>query len=167
MESRCAICGSRTQEMDLAEIKVEGVCVKACPYCRKQLAQFKQNPEHNAEWLANVLCRDVQSIRTPETTAALTRLAYRNHIARPAEDKEPPAKKAAAAQNHVEPLERRVEALENQLRRLKRRLMISKILEIVLPLLVALVLLVVLLRSGYLQNIFDYFSTLEDLANQM
>lgn len=57
--------------------------------------------------------------------------------------------------------------MEKQLKSLKRRLLISKILEIFVPLVLVLVLLVILLRSGALQSIFDYYSSLEDLANQM
>lgn len=167
MESRCAICGNRTEGMDLDKVEFEGVSVKACPYCRKQLSQFLQDPERNAAWLSGVLRVDEKHTRTPEATAALTRLAYQNHIARPAESAELPVKPVATAQTNAESLEKRVEALENQLRRLKRRMLISKILQIVLPLVLVLILLVVLLRSGALQNIFDYYSSLEDLANQM
>ena len=44
MESRCAICGNRTEDMDLATVEFEGVSVKACPYCRKQLSSFCKTP---------------------------------------------------------------------------------------------------------------------------
>lgn len=169
MESRCAICGNRTEDMDLATVEFEGVSVKACPYCRKQLSQFLQDPARNAAWLSGVLRVDEKHTRTPEATAALTRLAYQNDIARPvpANAETPPANPAVTATKNAEPLEERVEKLEKQLKSLKRRLLISKILEIVVPLVLVLVLLVILLRSGALQNIFDYYSSLEDLANQM
>ena len=169
MESRCAICGNRTEDMDLATVEFEGVSVKACPYCRKQLSQFLQDPARNAAWLSGVLRVDEKHTRTPEATAALTRLAYQNDIARPApaNAETPPANPAVTATKNTEPLEERVERLERQLKSLKRRLLISKILEIVLPLVLVLVLLVILLRSGALQSIFDYYSSLEDLANQM
>ena len=169
MESRCAICGNRTEDMDLATVEFEGVSVKACPYCRKQLSQFLQDPARNAAWLSGVLRVDEKHTRTPEATAALTRLAYQNDIARPApaNAETPPANPAVTATKNTEPLEKRVEKLEKQLKSLKRRLLISKILEIVVPLVLVLVLLVILLRSGALQNIFDYYSSLEDLANQM
>lgn len=169
MESRCAICGNRTEDMDLATVEFEGVSVKACPYCRKQLSQFLQDPARNAAWLSGVLRVDEKHTRTPEATAALTRLAYQNDIARPAaaNAETPPAKPAVTATKNAEPLEERVDKLEKQLKSLKRRLLISKILEIVVPLVLVLVLLVILLRSGALQSIFDYYSSLEDLANQM
>lgn len=169
MESRCAICGNRTEEIDLAAVEFEGVSVKACPYCRKQLSQFLQDPARNAAWLSGVLRVDEKHTRTPEATAALTRLAYQNDIARPApaNAETPPAKPAVTATKNAEPLEERVDKLEKQLKSLKRRLLISKILEIVVPLVLVLVLLVILLRSGALQSIFDYYSSLEDLANQM
>lgn len=169
MGSRCAICGNRTEDMDLATVEFEGVSVKACPYCRKQLSQFLQDPARNAAWLSGVLRVDEKHTRTPEATAALTRLAYQNDIARPAQAnaETPPAKPAVTATKNAEPLEERVDKLEKQLKSLKRRLLISKILEIVVPLVLVLVLLVILLRSGALQSIFDYYSSLEDLANQM
>lgn len=169
MESRCAICGNRTEDMDLATVEFEGVSVKACPYCRKQLSQFLQDPARNAAWLSGVLRVDEKHTRTPEATAALTRLAYQNDIARPApaNAETSPEKPAVTATKNAEPLEERVDKLEKQLKSLKRRLLISKILEIVVPLVLVLVLLVILLRSGALQSIFDYYSSLEDLANQM
>ena len=173
MESRCAICGNRTEDLDLATVEFEGVSVKACPYCRKQLSQFLQDPARNAAWLSGVLRVDEKHTRTPEATAALTRLAYQNDIARPAPANaeappaNPAAKPAVTATKNAEPLEERVDKLEKQLKSLKRRLLISKILEIVVPLVLVLVLLVILLRSGALQSIFDYYSSLEDLANQM
>lgn len=169
MESRCAICGNRTEDMDLATVEIEGVSVKACPYCRKQLSQFLQDPARNAAWLSGVLRVDEKHTRTPEATAALTRLAYQNDIPRPApaNAETPPAKPAVTATKNAEPLEERVDKLEKQLKSLKRRLLISKILEIVVPFVLVLVLLVILLRSGALQSIFDYYSSLEDLANQM
>lgn len=169
MESRCAICGNRTEDMDLATVEFEGVSVKACPYCRKQLSQFLQDPARNAAWLSGVLRVDEKHTRTPEATAALTRLAYQNDIAwpAPANAETPPEKPAVTATKNAEPLEERVDKLEKQLKSLKRRLLISKILEIVVPLVLVLVLLVILLRSGALQSIFDYYSSLEDLANQM
>lgn len=169
MESRCAICGNRTEDMDLATVEFEGVSVKACPYCRKQLSQFLQDPARNAAWLSGVLRVYEKHTRTPEATAALTRLAYQNDIARPApaNAETPPAKPAVTATKNAEPLEERVDKLEKQLKSLKRRLLISKILEIVVPFVLVLVLLVILLRSGALQSIFDYYSSLEDLANQM
>ena len=97
MESRCAICGNRTEDMDLATVEFEGVSVKACPYCRKQLSQFLQDPARNAAWLSGVLRVDEKHTRTPEATAVLTRLAYQNDIARPApaNAETPPANPAA------------------------------------------------------------------------
>lgn len=184
MDERCALCGNRTAQMDLDVVAFEGLEVKACPYCRKQLEQTLKNPAQNSDWLQSILQVDTKGVRTDEVTAALTRICYQNDIPRPqTETPVPPApapvvavppvpaaNTVPAAQSEAEKttaLEARVTALEQKLHKMQRRMLLSKILGTVIPILVVCILAIIFVRSEYFQNILDYYDQLGELANRM
>ena len=176
MDERCALCGNRTAQMDLESISFEGLEAKACPYCRKQLEQTLKNPAQNSDWLQSILQVDTKGVRTDEVTAALTRICYKNDIPRPQTDPAAPMVPAPAvntvptAQSEAEKtaaLEARVTALEQKLHKMQRRILLSKILGTVIPILVVCILAIILVRSEYFQNILDYYDQLGELANRM
>ncbi len=182
MDERCALCGNHTAQMDLTAVAFEGLEVRACPYCRRQLEQTLKNPAENSDWLQSILSVDTKGVRTEEVTAALTRICYQNDIPRPQPQKASPKAvlptAEAAVANRIPPatgdsaakiasLEKRVESLEAQLQKLRRRMLISKILGAVIPVLAACILAIVLVRSSYFQNILDYYEQLGELANRM
>ena len=169
MDERCALCGNRTAQMDLESISFEGLEAKACPYCRKQLEQTLKNPAQNSDWLQSILQVDTKGVRTDEVTAALTRICYKNDIPRPQTDPAAPMVPAPAvntvptAQSEAEKtaaLEARVTALEQKLHKMQRRILLSKILGTVIPILVVCILAIILVRSEYFQNILDYYDQL-------
>lgn len=174
MEERCALCGNRTAQMDLDSVALADSEVRVCPYCRKQLEQALKNPTQNSAWLQSILQMDTKGVRTEAVTAALTRLCYQNDIPRPlavppvmpaAPVAPPPVAQSDAAK--TEDLEARVTALEEKLRKIQRRALLSKILGTVIPILVVCILAIILVRSQYFQNILDYYDRLGELANQM
>lgn len=171
MDERCALCGNRTAQMDLESVSFEGLEAKACPYCRKQLEQTLKNPAQNSDWLQSILQVDTKGVRTDEVTAALTRICYQNDIPRPQTDPPVPAvNKVPTAQSEAEKtaaLEARVTALEQKLHKMQRRILLSKILGTVIPILVVCILAIILVRSEYFQNILDYYDQLGELANRM
>lgn len=186
MDERCALCGNRTAQMDLDVVAFEGLEVKACPYCRKQLEQTLKNPAQNSDWLQSILQVDTKGVRSDEVTAALTRICYQNDIPRPQTEPAAPvipapapvvavppvpaANTVPAAQSEAEKttaLEARVTALEQKLHKMQRRMLLSKILGTVIPLLVVCILAIILVRSEYFQNILDYYDQLGELANRM
>lgn len=180
MEERCALCGSRTAQMDLQGVAFADTEVCVCPYCRKQLEQALKNPAQNKDWLQSILRIDTKGARPETVTAALTRLCYQNGIPRPQAVSPftpapvPPAAPPAAAQNAVQgetaktvDLEARVAALETKVRKMQRRALLSKILGTVIPILVVCILAIILVRSQYFQNILDYYDRLGELANRM
>lgn len=184
MDERCALCGNHTAQMDLESVAFEGLEVKACPYCRKQLEQTLKNPAQNSDWLKNILSVDTKGVRTDEVTAALTRICYKNDIPRPqavavpapapvpppAVPPVPTRITAPAAQGdaaRTADLEQRVTALEKKLQKLQRRMLLSKVLGAVIPILVVCILAIILVRSEYFQNILDYYDQLGELANRM
>ena len=176
MDERCALCGNRTAQMDLESVSFEGLEAKACPYCRKQLEQTLKNPAQNSDWLQSILQVDTKGVRTDEVTAALTRICYQNDIPRPQTDPAAPMVPAPAvntvptAQSEAEKtaaLEARVTALEQKLHKMQRRILLSKILGTVIPILVVCILAIILVRSEYFQNILDYYDQLGELANRM
>ena len=176
MDERCALCGNRTAQMDLESVSFEGLEAKACPYCRKQLEQTLKNPAQNSDWLQSILQVDTKGVRTDEVTAALTRICYQNDIPRPQPDPAAPmvpvpaVNKVPSAQSEAEKtaaLEARVTALEQKLHKMQRRILLSKILGTVIPILVVCILAIILVRSEYFQNILDYYDQLGELANRM
>lgn len=176
MDERCALCGNRTAQMDLESVSFEGLEAKACPYCRKQLEQTLKNPAQNSDWLQSILQVDTKGVRTDEVTAALTRICYQNDIPRPQTDPAAPMVPVPAvntvppAQSEAEKtaaLEARVTALEQKLHKMQRRILLSKILGTVIPILVVCILAIILVRSEYFQNILDYYDQLGELANRM
>lgn len=176
MDERCALCGNRTAQMDLESVSFEGLEAKACPYCRKQLEQTLKNPAQNSDWLQSILQVDTKGVRTDEVTAALTRICYQNDIPRPQTDPAAPMVPVPAvntvptAQSESEKtaaLEARVTALEQKLHKMQRRILLSKILGTVIPILVVCILAIILVRSEYFQNILDYYDQLGELANRM
>lgn len=182
MDERCALCGNHTAQMDLTAVAFEGLEVRACPYCRRQLEQTLKNPAENSDWLQSILSVDTKGVRTEEVTAALTRICYQNNIPRPQPAKAPsaagsptveavPATRvppvAGNAASQIASLEKRVESLEMQLKKLRRRMLLSKILGAVIPVLAVCILAIVLVRSSYFQNILDYYEQLGELANRM
>lgn len=182
MDERCALCGNHTAQMDLTAVAFEGLEVRACPYCRRQLEHALKNPAENSDWLQSILSVDTKGVRTEEVTAALTRICYQNDIPRPQPTKATPAAGSptaeAAPANRIPPaagnaesqiasLEKRVESLEAQLKKLRRRMLLSRILGTVIPVLAACILAIVLVRSSYFQNILDYYEQLGELANRM
>ncbi len=176
MDERCALCGNRTAQMDLESVSFEGLEAKACPYCRKQLEQTLKNPAQNSDWLQSILQVDTKDVRTDEVTAALTRICYQNDIPRPQTDPAAPmvpvpaVNKVPTAQSEAEKtaaLEARVTALEQKLHKMQRRILLSKILGTVIPILVVCILAIILVRSEYFQNILDYYDQLGELANRM
>lgn len=176
MDERCALCGNRTAQMDLESVSFEGLEAKACPYCHRQLEQTLKNPAQNSDWLQSILQVDTKGVRTDEVTAALTRICYRNDIPRPQTDPAAPMVPVPAvntvpsAQSEAEKtaaLEARVTALEQKLHKMQRRILLSKILGAVIPILVVCILAIILVRSEYFQNILDYYDQLGALANLM
>lgn len=178
MDERCALCGNRTAQMDLKRIAFEGLEVDVCPYCRKQLEHTLQNPAENGDWLQNILSVDTKGVRTDEVTAALTRICYQNDIPRPhiaVSAPTAPTPPVPAAQipsppsETVQPLdlEARVTALEQKVQKMQRRILLSKILGTVIPIFVACVLAIILVRSEYFQNILAYYEQIGEFANRM
>lgn len=180
MEERCALCGSRTAQMDLDGIVFADSEVRVCPYCRKQLEQALKNPVQNKDWLQSILQMDTKGARTEAVTAALTQLCYQNDIPRPqavspftpapAPLAVPPEALQNTAQSETSKtaqLEARVTALETKIRKMQRRALLSKILGTVIPILVVCILAIILVRSQYFQNILDYYDRLSELANRM
>ena len=176
MDERCALCGNRTAQMDLESVSFEGLEAKACPYCRKQLEQTLKNPAQNSDWLQSILQVDTKGVRTDEVTAALTRICYQNDIPRPQTDPAAPMVPVPAvntvptAQSGAEKTaawDARGTALEQKLHKMQRRILLSKILGTVIPILVVCILAIILVRSEYFQNILDYYDQLGELANRM
>ncbi len=186
MSEICPVCGCKTESFDFANIAAdEGFSVCACDYCRKQLEALKTAEVSDAEvltkiqpkvrWLDTVLQKSVE-----ERDAQCTRMlaATRNrfpawlseHAAPPIAAgtlNYPTAETISAESGEIDPasakkiasLEARLSKLEKNLRNFKRGLLISTILEIVIPVIVFVITAIVFFRS-------DMWFTLQSLLNQ-
>ncbi|NMP37120.1 MAG: hypothetical protein GX051_03200 [Clostridiales bacterium] len=193
MNTVCPVCGCKTDDFDVEEFVFEdGHTEKLCGYCRKQLKVLEASNTANdmqtraaVEWLDSMAQRPVDS-RSTQCLAQLNRIRKLYPQIPVKRAQAPAAQPSASAQKNVpesaaethnvpagEPdermavLEKRITALEKDLKGFKRRLLISKIISFAAPLLITLILFIILMASGVLDPLFSYFNTISDLAGQM
>ncbi len=163
----CPVCGCKTEELDFVKSSVNGVEKDVCSFCDRQLKAFSgENVNPSAvRWLGAVLSKDV--VRDEETQNALQSLCEKYGI----KEETPPqvintntapqqnmgAKISAADFDDkdmvITQLVKRVEKLEKDLVKLKRKQMIKTIIELGLPVVMLILLIIIFLSSGLLDNI--------------
>lgn len=169
----CPICGCKTEELDFVERKIIGEDCRVCSFCDKQLNVFDSDSEPTEaqiRWLDAVIGKEVsqrddkvlsglKSIRSrfPEkevTKSAVpeqseTNLVYQSTTQRNAEQ--------SNEYDVVTELQNRVTALENELRAMKRKQMIKTIVELGAPFVLLLLLIIIVLNSGLIENVKTVF----------
>lgn len=176
MESRCDVCGCVTEQTDLKSYKLDDKEFMVCVFCRKQLERLP----NGAQDVENLLHMDTKGKRSDECQQALEKFIKGKGI--DITDKASVQKITAAmpvygAQNtpeqfeslpleqQVQMLHKQVDELNNKIERFKKRYLLSKVLGYILPVVFVVIMLIILLSTGLLQNIFDYYGTLGDYAN--
>lgn len=173
----CPICGCKTDELDFVERKITDADCRVCSFCNRQLNVFDatQEPtEAQLRWLDAVIGKDV-----PERDEAVLNAvkAIRNRF--PEKEVQQATfsapqkttvvqqganvKKAKAdydADAIISELQNRVSALENELRNMKRKQMIKTIIELGAPFVLLILLVIVVLSSGVIDN----FKAIFDMA---
>ncbi|NLA77375.1 MAG: hypothetical protein GX851_06055 [Clostridiales bacterium] len=189
----CPVCGCKTEEFDIADFSFEGGHTeKLCGYCRRQLKLLDDPsgaPEAQAAaavaWLDSMAQKPVE-IRSAECLTQLNRIRKLypqipvkrpdTPVAAPAPPVRTPAPAQVASQSPDTPenltdqiflLNKRISALEKDLKSFKRRLLISKIISFAAPLVITLILFIILMASGVLDPLIDYFNTISNLADMM
>ncbi len=165
----CPVCGCKTDELDFIKSSVNGVEKNVCSFCDRQLKTFsgdEVNPSA-VRWLTNVLGKEVE--RDEETLGALKSLYEKyGNSANAVPNAMPKVNNAVAQQNHaakisasdfddkdrvISQLVKRVEKLEKDLVQMKRKQMIKTIVELGLPFVMLIILVIIFLSSGLLENI--------------
>ena len=162
----CPICGCKTDELDFVERKITDTDCKVCSFCNRQLNVFDtvdEPTEAQLRWLVAVIGKDVPE-RADTILSALKSIRSRyaeNEIiqsAAPAQQKinvvkQGSVKKNNADDNLIIELQNRITALENEIRTMKRKQMIKTIVELGAPFVLLLLLIIVFLSSGIMDNI--------------
>lgn len=162
----CPVCGCKTDELDFVERKLSDVDCKVCSFCNRQLNAFdtaNEPTEAQIRWLVAVLGKDVPE-REGSLSTALKDLLSCFSVTEPEQPvapaqhkvnvvKQNPAKKSDADDNLIIELQSRITALENEIRAMKRKQMIKTIIELGVPFVLMILLIIVFLSSGIMENI--------------
>lgn len=168
----CPICGCKTEEIDFVERKIMGEDCRVCSFCDRQLNVFDSDSEPTEaqlRWLDAVIGKEVsqrtdkvlsglKSIRSrfpekeaanPVATEQSVNVVYQGTTQRNAEQ--------CNEDGVITELQNRVTALENELRAMKRKQMIKTIVELGAPFVLLLLLIIIVLNSGLIENVKSIF----------
>ena len=170
----CPVCGCKTEELDFVQRKLMDTDCKVCSFCNRQLNVFdtaNEPTEAQLRWLVAVIGKDVPE-REEAVTTALQNI--RSHFSEAeSEQSAPPvqqkinvmqqstAKRSSSDDNLITELQNRITALENEIRIMKRKQMIKTIIELGAPFALMIILIIVFISSGIMENI----SAILDMAD--
>lgn len=166
----CPICGCKTDELDFVERKICTTDGKVCSFCSRQLNAFdstKEPTEAQLRWLTAVIEKDVPE-REDNISGALKEIRSRYaeteiiQADAPVQQKADVAQQGFAKKNNADQaliveLQNRVQALENEIRTMKRKQMIKTIIELGAPFVLLIALIIVFLSSGIMDNLKTIF----------
>ena len=170
----CPICGCKTDELDFVARVMNKEESKVCSFCNRQLNVFETScepTEAQLRWLKAVIDKDVPE-RAENVSEALNALGSRfsakdtEQAAAPAQPKTNTVpqgfvKKAKSSEDDlIIELQNRITALENEMRTMKRKQMIKTIVELGAPFVLLILLVIVFLSSGIMDN----FKAIFDMA---
>ena len=169
----CPICGCKTDELDFVERKLSEADCKVCSFCNRQLNVFdtvNEPTEAQLRWLIAVIGKEVPE-RENAVSDALKAIRSRfseteqEQPAAPMKQKinvvqQAPAKKSSTDDDLIIELQNRITALENEIRTMKRKQMIKTIIELGAPVALLILLIIVFLSSGIIDN----FKAILDMA---
>ena len=169
----CPICGCKTDELDFVRRNLSETDCKVCSFCNRQLNVFdtvNEPTEAQLRWLVAVIGKDVPE-RESAVSDALNKIysrfsdAEKEQPVAPAQQKinvvqQASSKKGSTDDNLIIELENRITALENEIRTMKRKQMIKTIIELGAPVALLILLIIVFLSSGIVDN----FRAIMDMA---
>ncbi len=170
----CPVCGCKTEEIDFAERKIVDTPCKVCSFCDRQLNVFSENAEPTEaqlRWLNAVISkevpdRDVAVLRSLEAILSRFSKNQTQQTAKPRTKQPsfvPQGNSFNAVRNGsdsdavIDELQKRVVALENEIRTMKRKQMIKTIIELGAPFVLLILFVIVFLSSGIIDNIKTIF----------
>lgn len=160
----CPICGCKTDELDFVTENIADSEVKMCSFCQRQISAFEEGKEPgdgHIRWLSSVAEKAV-SERSEEINKYLGELSRKfvpeemtETVAKPSRTTPVMTDAATADKSQAELLER-IEALEAELRAFKKSILIKSILEVCIPIILAIILVLIFISS----DLFDSLSQL-------
>ncbi len=165
----CPVCGCKTEELDFVKSSINGVEKDVCSFCQRQLKVFDgENVNSSAvRWLTAVLNKDVK--RDEETLNALKSIyekigekEEKSFESTTVMKKQNAGAKISASDFDdkdavISQLTKRVEKLEKDLIQMKRKQIIKTVVELGVPFVMLIILIIVFLSSGFLDNISAIF----------
>ncbi len=175
----CPVCNCKTDDLDIVKIKLPDGEIDGCSFCQRQLKVFEGEAvptDASIRWLKAVVTKDapqrdesvLSSLKAilekypdsqPEAPiqGAPQAVAYGGEMASPAR-KSAPSRTFADENEEIEKLHKRIDALENQIRKMKRAQRIKMIIELGTPVVMLILLLIVFFASGLYENLQTIFS---------
>lgn len=164
----CPICGCKTEALDFVDRKLNTTDCKMCSFCNRQLSVFDtvdEPTEAQLRWLDAALGKDVaeRDDNVFKSLKAIRQKFPERVIEQPAAPSQAKinvvqqggVKKAVAedsADEVIFELQSRITALENEIRSMKRKQMIKTIVELGAPFVLLIILIIVFISSGVLDN---------------
>jgi hypothetical protein len=163
----CPVCGCKTDELDFVTDNIAGTEVKMCSFCQRQLGAFgddKEPGEGHIRWLSSVSGKvvaerpEVVSKYLFELSDKFSDTEVADSVVQPYTPAYTPTpiKMAGTVDYNQSELLERIEALEKQMKAFKKSILIKSILEVCVPIILALILLLVFVSS----DLFDSLSKL-------
>ncbi len=166
----CPICGCKTEELDFVKREINETDCRVCSFCNRQLNAFDsadEPTEAQLRWLSAVITKDVPD-REDVVLSSLKDIRSRyseNETEQPAVPTQHNVKvvqqggfvnKAKAdydTDDKITELQSRITALENEIRFMKRKQMIKTIVELGAPVVLLILLVIIVMSSGVIDNI--------------
>ncbi len=172
----CPVCGCKTEEIDFVERKLQEKDCKVCSFCDRQLKVFDSDAEPSGaqlKWLDAIISKEVsdrdevlftilKNIRSkyPETqTQQPVDAQQKNSSVQKSERN----KKSVLSDDDfddnqlIKDLQKRISALEAEIRMMKRKQMIKTVVELGVPVALFLLLIIIFVSSGLLENLKTIF----------
>ena len=164
----CPVCGCKTDDLDFITTKIGNEEEKICSFCQRQLGGFSEGSvptEAQLRWLNAVISKEVD--RPENISSYLLDLNKRNIPQEPVRavpqgfvPQQPPMQTAphniGANPVAVEELKQRITALENEIISMKRKQMIKTIIELGVPVVLAIIIVIVFFSSGLFDALQDF-----------
>lgn len=163
----CPVCGCKTEELDFVERKLQDENFRVCSFCDRQLKVFDSDvepTEAQIRWLDAVLSKEVAE-RGENLAAILEKIRGsfpEKQVEQPVivQQKNVVVQKANSRKSDdledenqvIKDLQKRISALETEIRMMKRKQMIKTAIELGVPVIMFILLIIIVMSSGILDN---------------
>lgn len=191
MDIRCEVCGCPTDSAELREYSIGGEKVNACRTCVKSLKAIEAAPAENRSRAFDLANMNTSGRRSDKVQLALVnrfaqlgiiivpvvpqQVIPPQPVVPPVQTVTPPSAmpvsstqtppQAVTEQQQIDQLRKDLIDLKFRFDRFYKRYLISKILSIALPILLILIMLIIVIKSGAIENLVNYYNTITEYAN--